>query len=433
MRLRHRSTPVAACLLLCLLAGCAADGGSPESSNGGVESAITEAGPASVGMDPVALATIGTEMQQLIAEDRTGGIVTLVARDGAIVHWEAHGWRVVDEDPLERNDIFRIYSMTKPIVTTAAMMLVEEGAIELDQPVAEILPYFADVQVWDEGELRPPRRPMTVRDLMRHTSGLTYGLFGNHPVDMIYRERLQALGRETGMDTQGTAEAIADMPLLADPGTRWNYSVSTDVLGAIVEVASGTPLDVFLEEHIFEPLGMIDTGFWVEAPKLDRLLGRYEVRGGTLTLTDSPVDGPFTRPPSWFSGGGGLTSTPMDYLRYAQMILNGGELGGTRILQEETVAEMRRNHLPAHAATMAPGGDEGFGLGFAVVVEGDREGLFYWAGVANTWFWIDPVEELIAFAWTQSAYGNPQINPMMRRLVYDAVAESRAMEPAGAN
>lgn len=423
------------CLTLLLsvtVAGCAGPADGDAASATGADFVIETASPASVGMDPVGLAAISTEMQELIANDRTGGIMTLVARDGAIVHWEAQGWRVIDEDPLERNDIFRIYSMTKPVVSTAAMILVEEGVIGLDQPVAEILPAFADVQVWDDGELRAPRRPMTVRDLLRHTSGLTYGVFGNHPVDVMYRERLQALGRETGLSTQETAQAIAEMPLLADPGTRWNYSVSTDVLGAVVEAASGVPLDVFLRDRIFDPLGMVDTGFEIDGSKLDRLLGVYEQRDDVLTLTDSPVDGPFTRPPSWFSGGGGLMSTPTDYLRFAQMLLDEGALGDVRILSAETVAEMRRNHLPAHAPTMSPGGDEGFGLGFGVVLEGDREGLYYWSGVANTYFWIDPVERIIAFAWTQSGYGNPPLNPMMRRLVYDAVAESRAMEPAGA-
>lgn len=394
-------------------------------------SSIRDGDPAAVGMSSTELADIAPAMQELLDDGRTGGIMTLVARDGTIVHWQAHGWRVVGEDALERNDIFRIYSMTKPIVTTAAMMLVEEGALRLEQPLSEIIPSFAEVQVYDEGELRPPRRPLTIRDLMRHTSGLTYGLFGNHPVDVIYRERFNPLGRDTGMNTRETADSIAAMPLLADPGTRWNYSVSIDVLGAVVEAVSGLPLDAFLQTRIFEPLQMVDTGFEVDASKLNRLLGVYEVRDGTLTMTDSPVDGPSTRPPSWFSGGGGLMSTPMDYLRFAQMILNEGELDGVRILEPGTVSEMRRNQLPAHASRTAPGGDEGFGLGFAVVVEGDREGLFYWSGVANTWFWIDPVEDLIGFAWTQSSYANPQINPLMRELVYEALEESRAAVPLG--
>jgi CubicO group peptidase (beta-lactamase class C family) len=419
------------CSATLLLVGLAACAGAETMEFG--PSSIRDGDPAAVGMSAAELADIAPAMRQLIAEGRTGGIMTLVARDGIIVHWQAHGWRVVGEEALERNDIFRIYSMTKPIVTTAAMMLVEEGALRLDQPLSEIIPSFSDVQVQDDGYLRPPRRPLTIHDLMRHTSGLTYGIFGNHPVDVIYRERINPLARDIGMNTREAADAIAAMPLLADPGTRWNYSVSIDVLGAVVEVVSGMPLDDFLQTRIFEPLRMVDTGFEVEASKLHRLLGVYEVQNGALTMTDSPVDGPSTRPPSWFSGGGGLMSTPMDYLRFAQMILNEGELDGVRILQPETVAEMRRNQLPAHAATTARGGDEGFGLGFAVVVEGDREGLLYWSGVANTWFWIDPVEDIIGFAWTQSAYRNPQINPLMRELVYEAIAESRGAVPAGAN
>ena len=186
------------------LAACAV----PENTDAPAAS-IRDGDAAAVGMSAAELADIAPAMQELLDDGRTGGIMTLVARDGTIVHWQAHGWRVVGEDALERNDIFRIYSMTKPIVTTAAMMLVEEGALRLEQPLSEIIPSFSDVQVYDEGQLRPPQRPLTIRDLMRHTSGLTYGLFGNHPVDLIYRERLNLLGRDTGMNTRETADAIA--------------------------------------------------------------------------------------------------------------------------------------------------------------------------------------------------------------------------------
>jgi len=394
---------------------------------------ISEAAPAAVGFSAEGIAAIAPAMQELIDEGRTGGVMTLVARDGKIVHWEATGWRVVGEDPLEKDDIFRIWSMTKPITTTAAMILVEEGAIALDQPLSDFIPAFGGVQVYDDGGLRTPSRPIAIRDLMRHTSGLTYGVFGNHPVDVMYREDLNALGRETGMNLEATANAIAEMPLLADPGTLWNYSVSTDVLGRVVEVASGMSLAAFFRTRIFEPLGMDDSAFHVSADKLDRFTAVYGGQGDELTMTESPVDGPFTEAPSWYSGGGGLTSSAMDYLRFTQMLLNEGELDGVRILQAETVREMRRNQLPVEMGTMAPGGAEGFGLGFAVVVEGDREDLFYWSGVANTWFWIDPVENIIAFAWTQSAYADPPLNPMMRGLVYEALEESNRVVGATTN
>jgi CubicO group peptidase (beta-lactamase class C family) len=424
MRVARKGLP----LLLLSFGACQAQDGQPlpEALD------ISEATPASVGFSTEGLAAIGPAMQALIDEGRTGGVMTLVARDGQIVHWDATGWRVVDEDPLERDDIFRIYSMTKPITSTAAMMLVEEGAIALDQPLSDFIPAFGDIQVYDDGELRAPSRPIAIRDLMRHTSGLTYGIFGNHPVDIMYRQDLNALGRDTGMNLEATVNAIAEMPLLADPGTLWNYSMSTDVLGRVVEIASGVSLADFFRTRIFEPLGMDDSAFHVSAENLDRFTAVYGGRGAALEMTESPVDGPFTRAPSWFSGGGGLTSSAMDYLRFTQMLLNEGELDGVRILRPETVRDMRRNQLPVEMGTMAPGGSEGFGLGFAVVVEGDREGVFYWSGVANTWFWIDPVENIIAFAWTQSAYGDPPLNPLMRGLVYDALEESNRMVEAGA-
>jgi CubicO group peptidase (beta-lactamase class C family) len=406
---------------------CATEDGAPPSAT----STISEATPADVGFSTEGIAAITPAMQELIDDGRTGGVMTLVARDGKIVHWDAVGWRVVDEDPLERDDIFRIYSMTKPITSTAAMILVEEGAIALDQPLSDFIPAFGDVKVYDDGELRVPARPIAIRDLMRHTSGLTYGIFGNHPVDIMYREEFNALGRNTGMNLQATANAIAEMPLLADPGTLWNYSVSTDVLGRVVEIASGASLADFFRTRIFEPLGMDDSAFHVSAENLDRLTAVYGGQGEALEMTESPVDGAFTRAPSWYSGGGGLTSSAMDYLRFTQMLLNEGELDGVRLLKTETVRDMRRNQLPVEMGTMAPGGSEGFGLGFAVVVEGDRKDVFYWSGVANTWFWIDPVENIIAFAWTQSAYADPPLNPMMRGLVYDALEESNRMVEAG--
>ena len=411
-------------------AACAApaDGSAHQYAQG-----IRRGAPADVGMSSEGLGRIGPAMQELIDEGRTGGIMTLVARRGTIVHWEANGWRVVDEDPLEPNDVFRIYSMTKPITSTAIMILVEEGQLELDQPLSEVVPAFADVEVYDEGELRAPSRQITIRDLLRHTSGLTYGAFGNSEVDQMYRAA--GIGVASTLDLEETVAGIAAMPLLVDPGARWNYSVSTDVLGRVVEIVSGQTLDSFFQERIFDPLGMVDTGFQVPAEKLDRFTGVYSRRNDELVMSDSPTDGAFAKPPVWLSGGGGLTSTAMDYLRFSQMMLNEGELDGARILRPESVRAMRSNQLPDALIPIRLGGpirNSGFGLGFAVTVEGDDEGLFWWAGIASTYFWIDPAEDIVAFAWTQyMPLGGVRIDPILRGIVYESLVERNRLVPVG--
>lgn len=391
---------------------------------------IAVGAPSDVGMSAEALAAIGPAMEGLIDEGRTAGIVTLVARRGTVVHWDASGWRLLDEDPLERNDIFRIYSMTKPVTSVAVMMLVEDGVIGLDRPLAEVLPAFAGVRVWDDGRLRDPTRPITIRDLLRHTSGLTYGLFGDTPVDRMYVRELGGLGMDTGLDLAETIDVVASLPLLADPGTLWNYSMSTDVLGRVVEVASGTSLEDFFRTRIFDPLGMHDTAFHVSPGNLERFTAVYAPSDAGLVMADSPVDGPFTRPPSWYSGGGGLTSTPSDYLRFAQMLLQEGELDSVRLLRPETVRAMRSNQLDDSLMPIQIGGllppDQGFGLGFGVSQAADDEGTYFWAGAASTYFWIDPIEEIVAFAWTQnSAFGSVPVDPILREVVAEALVESR--------
>lgn len=379
-------------------------------------------------MSTEVLSRIGPAMEAMVEEGRTGGIVTLVARDGVVVHWDAYGWRVLEDDPLERDDIFRIYSMTKPVTSVALMMLVEDGLLGLDQALAEVLPAFADVQVYDGGELRPPSRPITIRDLLRHTAGLTYGVFSDTPVDRMYVERLNALSMHSGRDLAGTVDVVASLPLLADPGTLWQYSMSTDVLGRIVEVLSGQTLADFFRTRIFEPLGMDDTAFHVAEEELGRFTAVYTRVDGELVESDSPVDGSFTRPPSWYSGGGGLTSTPSDYLRLSQMLLNEGELDGARLLRPETVRLMTRNHLDEALMPIQIGGfvpQNGFGLGFAVTVDGPAEGTYTWGGAASTWFWIDPVEDVIAFAWTQYMPSGPvRPDQPLREILADAVVES---------
>ena len=386
---------------------------------------LTTAALEEVGLSSEVLARIGPAMQRFIDGGGTAGIMTLVARRGEVVHWEARGWRVRGEDALEPNDIFRIYSMTKPVTSVAVMMLVEDGLLSLDDELSRVIPAFADAGVYEEGgTTRPPARPILIRDLLTHTSGLTYGLFGNSPVDSMYNSELNALSMSSGRDLEKTVDVIASLPLIGDPGGRWNYSMSTDVLGRVVEVVSGQSLDRFFRERIFDPLGMDDTGFHVAADKLDRFTALY-VRGDEgLSAPASPAEDRFARPPSWFSGGGGLTSTAADYLRFCQMFLGGGKTAGVRLLQPETVRTMVQNHLPDELIPILPGlRGMGFGLGFAVPA-GQDDGVYWWSGVANTYFWIDPGEDLIAFAWTQlQPFGAAPVDRLLRPIVYEAIID----------
>ena len=389
------------------------------------------ADPGAVGMSAAGLARIVPAMQAYVDDGRLAGVVTMVARRGRVVHWEAVGTRDAEAgDPLERDDIFRIYSMTKPVTSAAVMMLVEEGKVALDDPLSKFVPEFAGVQVLTAGGARAAADgPITVEHLLTHTSGLAYGFFGDSAVDRLYSEA-NPLDRADGL--ADFARRVAELPLVASPGTRWNYSVSTDVLGRVVEVASGQAFDAFLAARILEPLGMDDTAFQVPPGKRGRFMANYERRGGRLVVADSPVDGRYTRPPAFPSGGGGLTSTASDYLRFAQMLLEGGSLDGVRILAPETVAQMRANRLPDALVPielgtfLSPG--YGFGLGFAVLVdagaspEPDHDGVFRWAGAANTFFWIDPEAELVGMVWTQfwpfTAYG---LEREFQTLVYAAI------------
>jgi CubicO group peptidase (beta-lactamase class C family) len=385
--------------------------------------AQTTARPEDVGLSSEVLARIGPSMQALVDSGRTAGVMTLVARRGEIVHWQATGWRVLGEDRLEPDDVFRIYSMTKPVTSVAVMMLVEEGRLTLDTPLADILPAFARVQVYDGGRLRPPARPILIRHLLSHTAGLGYGDIGRTPVDSLYRAaRLGVWG--TAGDLERTVDAIASLPLIFDPGSRWNYSMGVDVLGRVVEVVSGGPLDEFFRERIFEPLGMDDTGFHVQPEDRDRLTAAYAPSPNGLRLGESNVDGQHTRPAQWLSGGGGLTSTASDYLRFAQMLLGEGELDGVRLLEPETVRAMRTNQLPTELVPIPIGGqDQGFGLGFAVSM-GENAGSYRWLGIAGTYFWIDPNEELIVFAWTQlRPSGGAPIDRVVSQIVYEAILE----------
>ena len=391
--------------------------------------AAAPAGMAPAGFSAAGLARVDSAMQAFVDAGKLPGIVAAIAKNGRVVHWKAYGKRSVEAaDPMEPNDLFRIYSMTKPITSVAAMILVEEGRIGLDDPVAKHLPVFAPVQVWTPTGLVPPKRPMTVRDLLRHTSGLSYGLFGETPVDSLYRKaNLLTPARDLG---QVVAE-IAKLPLLGHPGELWNYGMSTDVLGRVIEVVSGQTLAEFFEQRIFRPLKMEDSFFEVPAEKRDRFTGYYaRLPSGKFFLADSPDTGSYTRRPAQYLGGSGLVSSASDYLRFAQMIQNGGELDGVRILRKKTVTEMTKNQLPPALIPIGFGKNKiagtTFGLGFSIVVdqlappEGPM-GRAGWSGYANTFFWLDPTRQIVGLVMTQFFPFQAQpIDADFRRLLYAA-------------
>ena len=355
------------------------------------------------------------------------GAVLIVVRNGKIATYDAIGYQVrADQTPMKKDSIFRIASMSKPITTVAAMILAEENKIDIGAPVAQYLPEFKDVKVGAEGAA--PKRPMTVQDLMRHTSGLTYGLFGNSPVDQMYRKA----NMFAAPSLADMVKTIASMPLLHQPGEAWEYSVSTDVLGRVVEVASGMDLDSFVRERITGPLKMNDTGYWVKSSAISR-----------LAKADAQSNLPFADPtqkPAVLSGGGGMFSTAGDYARFSQMLLNGGELEGVRILSPKTVALMTSDQLPPtterHTPVALAIGAFGpvpemgtsFGLGFAVRVDPGRNpvpgsvGDFSWAGITGTFFWVDPKEKLVAVQMVQAPQALLEVIwRQARTMVYQAM------------
>jgi CubicO group peptidase (beta-lactamase class C family) len=397
---------------------------------------LPAAKPETAGMSSEKLARVVPAMQTFIDEEKVAGAITIVARNGSIVLFEAVGSADIDSGkPMKRDTIVRIYSMTKPITSVAIMMLVEEGNLALDDPVAKHLPKFQDVKVFagmdgDKLLLEEPDRPATIRDLLRHTSGLTYGFFGDTAVDQRYRQADVLNGQGTLADM---VTKLGNLPLLYQPGTRFNYSVSTDVLGRVVEVVSGTEFGEFLQERIFGPLDMKDTGFFVTEEKIDRFAANHSPEpDGGLRVTDAPASSRYRRQPRLLSGGGGLVSTARDYMRFCQMLLNQGELDGHRLLREESVAAMTKNQLPGEAYPINLGGKRdgvGFGLGFSVVVQKtdysrrSRVGEYGWGGAASTHFWISPQDDLAVVVLTQLMPFNFQMEHAVKPLVYDAVLD----------
>ncbi len=390
---------------------------------------LPEASPESVGISSERLERVNKLMHKYVDSERIAGAVTLIARKGKVVHFESMGKQSIAGDaPMTPDTIVRIYSMTKPITSVALMMLYEEGAFHLDDPVEKFIPAFENQQVFvggtaDNPKLEPVKNKMTVRHLLTHSSGLSYGIFSNTPVDTLYR---RSTGGTWWADQKVLSETLGEMPLLFEPGERWHYSLATDVLGYLVEVLSGQAFDDFLQERIFGPLKMVDTGFYVPADKIDRFASNHGIGpDGNLIVVDPAATGQFSRDPGFLSGGGGLVSTASDYIRFAQMLLNGGQLDGVRILGRKTVDYMTINHIDG---VHAPG--YGFGLGFSVRLEDKAPGVigttgtYGWNGAANTHYFADPEEELIGLFMTQlMPYGRYPLLPEFRVALYQALED----------
>ena len=376
------------------------------------------------------------------------GAQTLIYRRGQVAHRSCLGLADVERGlPLADDTVFRVYSMTKPITSVAFMMLVEEGLVALDDPVHRYIPEWEGLGVYDDGALgsfrtRSPDRPMQMIDLLRHTSGLTYGFQQRTPVDAAYREmQVGDIALNSSLDDM--IAALSALPLEFSPGAAWNYSVSTDVLGYLVGKVAGKPLDEVIEERILAPLGMKDTGFRVRPDQAGRLAACYQTTpGGGFALQDDPAASPYLKAPVMVSGGGGLVSTAEDYLRFCRMLLQGGQLDGARLLAPKTIELMTANHLPGgkdmHSLSQSMFSESayagvGFGLGFAVTIDPARtllagnRGDFFWGGVASTYFWIDPREDMAVIFMTQlipsSAY---PIRRELRTLVYSALIDPAA-------
>ncbi|MEI7969059.1 MAG: serine hydrolase domain-containing protein [Betaproteobacteria bacterium] len=397
---------------------------------------IDTAAPRDVGLSPERLALVETTLREWVGKKELPGAVVMIARHGRLAYTATAGLQdAASGDVLREDSIFRLYSMTKPVVSIAAMTFVEEGRLSLQDPVARYIPEFKDMRVATETfdpktgsqifSTAPARRIMTVGDLLRHTAGFTYG------PPLSTRTQVQKLYQEAGIWSQSWvladfARALAKLPLVHEPGTAWEYGHSTDVLGRVVEVVAGKPLDAVLAERIFQPVRMPDTAFSLPTPKTGRLAQPQPdpYTGKTPELID------FTKAQGFFAGGHGLVGTAGDYLRFCQMLLNGGVLDGNRVLGPRTVEYIASNHMHAGIATSTgflPGPGYGFGLGFGVRTErgaadyNGSVGDYYWGGYAGTYFWIDPREQLAVVFMTTEPVRRAQYRMALRQMVYSAI------------
>jgi len=413
-------------------------------SASGQSGPLIEASPDSVGFSVERLKMLDDALQATVDQKLLAGIVTMLARHGKLVEQKTYGQQdIATAKPMRKDTIFRIYSMTKPITGVAMMILYEEGKWKPNDPIAKYIPEFANLKVYSGTDgsgcltLEAPAHAPTIGELMSHTAGFTYGFFGNTQVDKLYQEAspFKAASLKEFIDR------LAKLPLLYQPGEGWIYSVSVDIQGYLVEKLSGKPFPDFVRERILVPLGMKDTDFFVPQDKLARLATVYVPDAQGSGLAAVPNDPNVTQSPGLPSGGGGMYSTAIDYLRFAQMLLGGGELNGVRLLSPSTVQLMRSNHLPERLMTgkfgiglyhMQPG--LGFGYDFAVFDDPIRigstagKGSYLWDGLAGTWFWIDPTNDLIFVGMVQrivTAPGMPNMEDLSRALVYQALVNPR--------
>lgn len=407
---------------------------------------FAEAPAGAAGLDDERMQRITANLQSLVDEKRLAGMVIAASRHNKIVLHENIGFHSIEtQQPIEKDAIFRIFSMSKPVTGVAMMILYEEGHFSLSDPVEKFIPEFRDLTVYvgedENGELltEPVNQPMTIRHLLTHTAGIGYGLMmGEHPVDVRYSE---ARLFDPDSDLQSLVEKIASIPLKFQPGTVFCYSAAVDVQGHLVEKISGQRFGDFLKARIFDPLNMNDSGFFVPAGKHHRLPSVYHYDDDDELIEQELYDGAirFTEDQRLQAGGWGMVGTAMDYLRFSQMLLNGGVLDGVRILSPTTVKLMRTNHLPPEITELDPelGGQPGssFGLDFAIIEDPVENGTayskgeYYWGGASGTWFWIDPVEDLVFVGMVQQFMGQPQIpdvRGISKRAFYSAIMRPNA-------
>jgi CubicO group peptidase (beta-lactamase class C family) len=402
-----------------------------------------EVTPEEAGLDPVRLQRLERHLQRYVDAERRMGTVIAITRGGKVAYVNTIGHRDVAAGlPAETDTIWRIYSMTKPITSVAALMLHEEGALSLTDPVAKHIPAFADARIYRFGPAAAPltvpaQRPMTVWNLLTHTSGLTYGFMDGTPVAEAYRLAGFNIAAPEAYTLEEACNRLATLPLLFEPGTHWNYSHSTDVLARVVEVVSGKPIDEFFSEHIFQPLKMADSGYVIDEAAASRLAALYalDFSSGKVVLTPD-ADSERTKPRAFHGGGHGLVSTLGDYHRFTQMLLRKGELDGVRLLSPRTVDLMASNHLPGGVDIATFGrpspmtenyAGRGFGLGVAPLIDPvaakslSSRGEYTWGGAAGTAFWVDPAEDLTVLFFTQVLWAMDELSNELRRLVYQAL------------
>ncbi len=407
---------------------------------------LAEVKPEALGFSSERLGRLDAVMQREVDEKQFAGIVTVLARHGKVVEYKAYGKKDLSSGaPMTRDAIFRIYSMTKPVTGAAMMILYEEGKWLPSDPISKYIPEFSHLKVFkgvdQDGKLilEDPIHPPTMGELMTHTAGFTYGQFGDTPVHKMYQEQHVLESRSL----QEMIDKLAKIPLLYQPGTRWAYSLPVDIQGYIVEKLSGESLPDFMREHIFQPLGMKDTGFYVPADKRSRFATLYHANEKGELISEATAFGPasdYSAQPGMPSGGGGMVSTARDYMGFAQMLLNGGKLGGVRILAPATVKLMTSNHLPPSLMTGEFGigffhMKIGVGYGFDMAVFTDPaqadtaagQGTFLWDGAAATWFWVDPSNDIVFVGMVQRrlAPGIPNLEELSRATVLQALVDPK--------